>query len=522
MRDVYTHMNPYTKKRYADDPTLAMIEVQNEDSLFWYNVDSLKEPFKSELRDAFRAWLAKKTGAPVPDAQLLPISSFRSQYFAAHPEQKQRAADQLRFYLELETKYWNDCRRVLREAGVRVPISGTNWQGGGFTTRVHMLGQTELDYIDRHGYWDHPQGEGNKKWMVSACNFHNLPMLKSLATGNDPQQENNVGNLVVAKAWERVFGKPMTISEWNTCLPNEQSLEGTGIMAAYGLLQGWAGSLQFAYSSPDWGDKLSNRSFDLLGNPPQILQFPAVAAMWHRQDVREAEVVGETAYTPESVFDLAPDRLGAPLAAALIGKVGYNFGKPSAKHVDLAKYWDEGSLTAKSITGELEWNARKGLVTINTPRTQAVIGFLSERKHQMESVALETSAKFGAVYVTALDGDKPIRSAARILVTVVGPARNTGMEYETTQEISKKHNAPLWHLKAFGTGPILMDAVEGKLRIRNNSAAALTAWALDINGKRMREVPLVRAKDSATLTLSASDAAVYYEIGTKPRAQAIR
>ena len=35
MADIFTHLNPYTKKRYCDDPTIAMVEVLNEDSLFW-------------------------------------------------------------------------------------------------------------------------------------------------------------------------------------------------------------------------------------------------------------------------------------------------------------------------------------------------------------------------------------------------------------------------------------------------------------------------------------------------------
>src|ERR1017187_9777804 len=47
-----------------------------------------------------------------------------------------------------------------------------------FATRVHMLGQSKLDYIDRHGYWDHPQGEGNLRWNIATAQFHNLPMVK--------------------------------------------------------------------------------------------------------------------------------------------------------------------------------------------------------------------------------------------------------------------------------------------------------------------------------------------------------
>ena len=192
----------------------------------------------------------------------------------------------------------------MRKAGVKVPICGTNWQAHGFATRVHMLGQSRLDYIDRHGYWDHPQGEGNLKWRLATALFHDLPMVKAVDSKQDVLNYLGKGNLVTEKAWEQVLGLPMTISEWNTCLPNEYSLEGTGLMAAYGLLQGWDGLLEFGYFSPDWRDNLARGSFDLFSNPPQILQFPAVAAMWHRQDVarRTSWPSRSTIMRPSSVW----------------------------------------------------------------------------------------------------------------------------------------------------------------------------------------------------------------------------
>jgi hypothetical protein len=119
------------------------------------------------------------------------------------------------------------------------------------------------------------------------------------------------------------------------------------------------------------------------------------------------------------------------------------------------------------------------------------------------------------VYVTALDGDSPIVRARRMLVTVVGPARNTGMEYETTAEMAARHKVPFWRIKAVGTSPVLMDAVEGSLRIRHSNAGSLAAWALDVNGKRTGEAKLERTSEEVTLPLSASAAAVYYEIGSR-------
>ena len=126
---------------------------------------------------------------------------------------------------------------------------------------------------------------------------------------------------------------------------------------------------------------------------------------------------------------------------------------------------------------------------------------------------LETGAKFGAVWVTALDGDRPVRTARRLLVTAVGPVRNTGMEYEKTEQVAARHKTPFWRIKTVGTGPVMMDAVEGRLRIRSTNAARLRAWTLDVNGKRGKSVPLERGKDEVTLRLSAEHRAVYYELG---------
>jgi hypothetical protein len=308
----------------------------------------------------------------------------------------------------------------------------------------------------------------------------------------------------------------MTISEWNTCLPNEYSLEGTGLMAAYGLLQGWDASLQFGYFSPDWPKGLGEGSFDLLGNPPQILQFPAASVMWLRQDVREADLVAESLYDPESVFSLSDDRKPVPLAAALVGKVGYRFVEKSRLPVvkDISPYWDARNLVARSVTGELTWDAGKGFVRVNTPRTQAVIGFLSAERHELSSTVIESPTHFGAVYVTAMDGYAPISGARRVLITAVGPARGTGMEYETTAQPSRL-SAPLWRLKTEGAAPALLEAVTGELQIRCNHPKDFKAWTLDAVGKRVRPIPLQAQEDAIRLKLDAECETVYYELSAQ-------
>lgn len=127
-------------------------------------------------------------------------------------------------------------------------------------------------------------------------------------------------------------------------------------------------------------------------------------------------------YDPESVFALTEDRKPLPIAAALVGKVGYRF-------------------------------VEKNRPPVAKPRTQAVIGFLSTEPHALSTCTMTNTTRLGAVWVTAKDGDAPIRTARHLLITAVGPARNSGMEYGITPQPSRL-GAPLQHLKRRAAPPL--------------------------------------------------------------------
>jgi len=227
-------------------------------------------------------------------------------------------------------------------------------------------------------------------------------------------------------------------------------------------------------------------------------------------------LVAESIYDPESVFALTEDRTPLPIAAALVGKVGYRFVEKNRPPVtkDISSYWDAKNLVAHSMTGELTWDANKGYVRINTPRTQAVIGFLSAEPHSLSTSTITSSTRFGAVWVTAMDGDASIQKARHLLITAVGPARNTGMEYETTTELSRL-GAPLQHLRAEGGAPALLEAVIGDIQVRCDHPEAFKCWSLDAVGKRQGEVHLQTKENTVQLRLSQEYQTVYYELSTK-------
>lgn len=68
-RDLLTHVNPYTHKAYIDDPGVAMVEINNENSLEgdpWSTIggglDHLPAPFDAELTGLWNNWLHKTYG----------------------------------------------------------------------------------------------------------------------------------------------------------------------------------------------------------------------------------------------------------------------------------------------------------------------------------------------------------------------------------------------------------------------------------------------------------------------------
>ena len=64
--DLLGHVNAYTHARYADEPGVGLVEVNNENSLFMWGAEQklaeLPEPYAAELKRQWNGWLAKRYG----------------------------------------------------------------------------------------------------------------------------------------------------------------------------------------------------------------------------------------------------------------------------------------------------------------------------------------------------------------------------------------------------------------------------------------------------------------------------
>ena len=62
-RALLTHVNPYTGKSYAKEPAVAIVEINNENSLLQLKVSSLPEYYRADVLKKWNVWLKARYGS---------------------------------------------------------------------------------------------------------------------------------------------------------------------------------------------------------------------------------------------------------------------------------------------------------------------------------------------------------------------------------------------------------------------------------------------------------------------------
>jgi len=169
-------------------------------------------------------------------------------------------------------------------------------------------------------------------------------------------------------------------------------------------------------------------------NLPQAYQMQGTQAVPMR---------GEDALWKAKLGDLessgSSEASGVPPLAYFVGPVLQQFGEDESRvqSVDLDRYIDVDKQTVRSMTGELYWDARRGVMTVNTPRAQGAWGFLKDAGViRLGNVAIRSGNEYGAVLAVSLDG-KPLATSNRILVQSGSWDRPYGFETEPAGEYQK-------------------------------------------------------------------------------------
>jgi len=508
-----THRNPYTGKRYVDEPALAIVELVNENSIIesWFSGrlrgrQTRKHPgtwcditphYARLLDRKFNEWLAANYPAATlrqwrKDAGVgteAPIPRLPPDHFAQ--ASRSRFAAEAAFYIELENRYFQAMATFLREIGLKALIVATSDHNHWRTGYPLVASTSRLDIVDGHVYWQHPRYSRDTRGKRTGFWIANSPMV------NDP-----LNSTIVQLARTPVRGKPYTVSEVNHPFPNQYACEGIPLLAAYALLQDWDGIFFYTleHSDPsEWGRRAVGH-FDLANDPVKMSQIAACAVMFLRGDVAPARKTILRSYSREQLIE----SLRLPTSQRPFYTPGFSRVIPLIHATRIASF--ERGKTAYpradvpepivSDTGELTWRrrGRRGVVVVATERTHALVGFLGGGRKTTGTLTVELSPDFCAVVLTSLDS-KPIERSEKMLLAAGASVATTGM-----RRTPDRHSLLSW-----GRRPVRIEPVEGEVVLRRAAdAPRLETVPLDGAGRPLTTPKAVRHQGTrARLTLSA-------------------
>jgi hypothetical protein len=527
-----------TGRRLIDEPAVMALEIQNEDSYFFWTFsdENLPPAQRDFLERQFADWLIGRHGSLEKtlagwNGQSLPGDrpaerrmAFRKLWPMVN-EKTARDRDTIAFLLDRQRTFYAEQVRFLRELGYKGLITCSNWT----TASAEVLGPLEKysytvgDFIDRHGYFgSRARGEG-AEWSIRAGHtYRDCSALRFETEDGEP------GKVFLHPSMDPHYADlPSMISETTWTRPNRYRSEAPLYYAAYGALQDSDAIVHFAFDGPAWSVKPNfwMQPWTLM-SPAMMGQFPAAALIYREGLVHPGDVLADVTLGLDDLLalkgtplpqDAALDELrladtkgksSAGAAPAVIdplihyagrARVTFEEGSTHAHVRDLAPFIDHAAQRVRSTTGELRLDYNRGVLRIDAPSAQGVSGALaSTGPVDLHDVRIESPLELGHIVLVALD-QKPIAQSERLLLQVMSEEQATGF---TTEDADKPG---LKRITSIGTDPWQVRSFAGKVRFKGENGAALHVTALDLNGQPAHPVQ-VGSEGSFTLEPST----VYY------------
>lgn len=509
-------------KALVDEPALFGVEVQNEDSFFFWTFDAKNIP-DAQLRileKMFGDWLVKKHGSIAAafgawkgqkhsrDAAAEGRVAFRPLWNIFN-EKTARDQDTVAFLFEVQTRFYQDTIAFLRRLGFKGLITPSNWATASPEVfgPLEKLSYTTGDFMDRHGYFECNLKGDNAAWSIR--NGHTYSDRSALRF--DAPELTKPRQFVHPVMDPHYDQKPSMISETTFCRPNRYRSEAPLYFAAYGALQDSDAIVHFAFDSSRWAVKPGfwMQPWTLM-TPAMMGQFPAAALIYRRGLVGLGQVLAEVKLNPTNLLrlegtplpqdasldelrlvdvprgtDVKPGQRIDPLIH-YAGRVDVTFvngsprpsdgtGAAKTKVADLAPFVDHAKKTVTSSTGELKLDYSNGILTVNAARAQGVSGALKlAGATDLNDLKVSSDLELGHIIAVALD-DQPLATSGRILLQVMSEDQETGHRTEPVSATVKR-------IVSIGTDPWQVRELNGTVRFKRNDAAQLKVTALDFNG----------------------------------------
>ncbi len=528
---LFNTKNPYTGLTFAQDPSVAVVEIVNEAGYFWgsFSPNDIPDVQLAKLEKKYGAWLVQRYGSlekalaawsnakqgrddlKIGRMGLIPTPALEKNL--SNAGMRSRMSDQVRFLVEDIRNFYANTKQYFRETiGMKSLVSCGNWRtlDARLLEALERYSDTVGDLLDRHGYYFNGQHKGTQP--SSAFRVNNGDMFQDRAAVIDP-----TGPPVQLIDYENF---PEFISELGWTNPNRFRAENTFLWSTYGSLQGMDGCCFFAMGEawkplspsnvvPNWP----------ISVPSTLGQFPASALQYRRGDIKEAPVVVHQTLNLNDLYALkgsgksevenidearaveipaevlqdynknrASDNSYHPFTY-FVGRILRSFTNKESKQekMDLTQYIDDKAKTIKSITGEIFWDYGRGFVTVNTKNSQGVTGFLSKAGTiKLGNFTIDSKNEFGSIQVISLDS-LPLTDSKKILVQAFTEEHPTGWQVENGKVVN------------VGKLPLLVKKIEATVAF--NSSGSCKATALDPNGYATENVSVKKEGDSLKIAL---------------------
>jgi hypothetical protein len=530
-RELYTRINPYTGLAIKDDPTVAILQIHNEDSLLFWTAQRLPDPYRQVLADRFTAWLTRKYGStaaaiaawgdgwkgsdPLDDFEHGRVACLRIYDLTLDGEgaHARRLNDTAQFLAEFQREFYVSMGSFLRdELGCKQLLNATNWR---------TANDSKLKALERYSYQaldvdaeneyvgsDYQHQGDNANYRIDPGHFlvNESVLSKPLEMCTNFRQEQGHPFILTETAWKN---------------PNRYQSEGAFLVAAYQSLTGIDGVAWFSCQTPGYeadplkpfwrvGDQFATHKWNHC-YPAMMAGFPANALLYRRGYLAQADPVVRDVRTLEEIFSRQPPRIddneaygdqrdvpelqagwqGGPRqvnrAAFLVGPVVTHCGgnADDSLFADLSRWFDPDAGTIRSATGQLLWDYRKQLCTMDAPKAQGITGFLRRNggRFELSDVVIESDNDYATINVVSLD-ERPIADSEKVLVQTVTVNRLSGYQTRpasfTVGDGDKAYEVEGEQIVRIGTPP--MRIANTLVSVTVNNPGLSLAVVLDIHG----------------------------------------
>ena len=500
--DLLTHENPYTGTNYLEEPAIAFIEINNENSLLsnWKLLPQLKGDHRQSFENQWKIWVRSNTKPMVIPNIFKIIEGYEDKTSEKHKEMLWS------FLVDTEMAYTEELIGYVRndlKAKSLITDSQASYSG---VAGIHREAAYS-DFIDMHAYWEHPRFP-NASWSSTDWLIRNSSMVT----------DKNAGTLA-RFGQHRVKGMPLTISEYDHPAPSFFCAEMYPMLNAVAAYQDWDGIYHFTFDGP-WDNGRINGFFSSAGHPLKQIFIPVGAAIFRmgtitpgknyvRLQLPEEAILGELMDSGHllrlhgSNMHHIWEKAGAPIALTLMHPMEVSLEGEEVKLTE--------SVTApegpwESETGELIWNHRdsvESVFTINSEAVKAAVGYIGGKKIQLDNVTIamdSTPYNWATIVMTSLDGE-PVEKASTILLVAAGRVENTDMGWNEEYTTVKRE---------WGKSPSKAEGIPARIYFEN--AGKFKVHALDSAGNVGVELKTGKSEGKQSFTIGAQYKTLWYLI----------